>query len=264
MAAKFQIACHAIQWSGEQHENPERIIQVVAGAGYAGIEGLKAETADDVVRLASLCAKYGLHWVNAGGPTPEERAKYNATLGNKSCEVPAVKRNDYGGQNPTDDDFKRAAEALMEPCAATKAYGLKPFHHAHLNTMIETPADAEKLMGYCPDLWLLYDTGHMLAANANPMDVFDIMPDRIAHVHLKDTTAKDPATYKRWECKFGEDAWFEELGKGNLGFDGAAILSKLEDIGYDLWVAVEQDRPTHHSPDETAYVNREWFRSLGY
>ena len=264
MPAKFQIACHTIQWRGEQNENPERVIQVVADAGYDGIEGIKTESEEQLVRIASLCAKHGLHLVNAGGPTPEERVKYNATLGNKSCEVPVARRNEFGGQSPTDDDFKRAAETLMEPCAIAKEYGLKPFHHAHINTMVETPADAEKLIGYCPDLYLLFDTGHMLAANADPMDVFDMMPDRIAHVHLKDTTAKDPATYKRWECKFNKDAWFEELGKGNLGFDGAAILQKLEDIGYDLWVTVEQDRTTHHTSDETAYVNREWFRSLGY
>ncbi len=264
MAARFKIACHTIQWRGEQHENPERIIRIVADAGYEGIEGLKADTPDDLVRLASLCAKYGLHWVNAPGPTPEERAKFNATLGNKSCEVPPLWRKDYGGQRPTDDDFKRAADAVAEACAAISEYGLMPFHHAHLNTMIETPAEAQKLMTHCPDLYLLFDTGHMLAANADPMEVFDLMPDRIAHVHLKDTAAKDPASYNRWECAFGEDAWFEELGNGNLGFDGAAVLKKLEDIGYDLWVSVEQDRPTQHSPDETAYVNREWFRRLGY
>ena len=264
MAAKFRIACHTIQWRGEQNENPEKVIRVVAQAGYDGIEGFKIESPQQLVDIASLCAKHGLHLVNAGGPTPQERVKYNAALGNRSCEVPAARRGEYGGQDPTDDDYRRAADDLAEACAAAKAYGIKAFHHAHLNTLIETPAEADKFLACAPDLHLLFDTGHMLAANSNPLDVFETLPDRIAHVHLKDTTAKDPGTYKRWECKFNEDAWFEELGKGNLGFDGAAILAGLEAIGYDLWVTVEQDRCTHHDPEETARVNREYFRSLGY
>ena len=264
MAAKFRIACHTIQWGGKQNQDPESVIKVVADAGYDGIEGFKIESADQLVHIASLCAKHGLQLVNAAGPTPEERFKYNATLGNKACEVPALRRGEYGGQNPSDDDFRRAADSVAEACAVAKTLGIKPFHHAHINTLIETPADADKLLGYAPGLYLLFDTGHMLAANSNPLDVFKTLSDRIAHVHLKDTTAKDPKTYKRWECKFGEDAWFQELGKGNLGFDGAAVLTGLEEIGYDLWVSVEQDRPTHHDPDQTAYVNRDYFRSLGY
>ena len=264
MAAKFRIACHAIQWRGEQNENPEKVIKTVADAGYDGIEGMKIDSPQELVHIASLCAKCGIQLVNAGGPDPIERVKYNATLGNKACETPAARRGEFGGEAPTDDDFKRAADSLAEACAAAKTYGLKAFHHAHLNTLIETPAEAEKLLGYAPDLYLLFDTGHMLAANSNPLDVFKTLSDRIAHVHIKDATAKDPATYKRWECKFGEDAWFEELDKGNLGFDGPAIFQGLEEIGYDLWVSVEQDRCTHHDPEETAYVNREYIRSLGY
>ncbi|MBM4049663.1 MAG: TIM barrel protein [Planctomycetes bacterium] len=264
MAAKLRIACHLIQWRGEQNENPEKVAREVADAGYDGIEGFQAKTADELVKLATITGKLGLHIVNAGAPTPDERFRFNLTLGNKATEIPACRRDQFGGKSPTDADFQRAAESIREVCALAKSYGLKPFHHAHLNTMIETPKDADKLLAYAPDLYLLFDTGHMLAANSNPLDALRAHGSRIAHVHLKDTRAKDPATWNRWTGKFGQDAWFEELGKGNLGLDIKAVLRGLEDIGYDGWVSVEQDRCTAHNPAETAKVNRDYLRSLGY
>jgi inosose dehydratase len=104
----------------------------------------------------------------------------------------------------------------------------------------------------------------MLAANSNPMDALKKWGKRIGHVHLKDTRAKDPAQWNRWVHKFGQDACFEELGKGNLGLDVRAILKGLEEAGYDGWISVEQDRVTSHTPADTARVNREYLRTLGY
>ena len=129
--------------------------------------------------------------------------------------------------------------------------------------MIETVEDAAKLLNAAPGLYLLFDTGHMLAAGSNPLDVFDKqLGDRIAHVHLKDFTAEDPGTWKHGVSKWMEDGRFEELGKGNMGLDVGAILNELKKAGYDGWISVEQDQATHHSPAETAKVNMEYLRSL--
>lgn len=263
MSVKLHFACHLITWAGEQAENPEKVISEVATAGYEGIEGLPSESPQQLIEMATLATKYNLHVVNAGGPTPEEKINYNITLGNKAAEVPACSRGQFGGPDPTEDDFRKAGESLEDIIAYAQEYHIKPFHHAHLGTMIETVEDAVKLLDAAPGLYLLFDTGHMLAAGSNPVDVFGKkLGDRIAHVHLKDFTAEDPKTWKHGVSKWMEDGRFEELGKGNMGFDVKAILDELKKAEYHGWISVEQDQATHHSPAETAIVNIEYLKSL--
>jgi sugar phosphate isomerase/epimerase len=40
----FPLACHLIQWRGEQHENPEKVFAEVAEAGWDGVEGARCST----------------------------------------------------------------------------------------------------------------------------------------------------------------------------------------------------------------------------
>ena len=63
---KFRLACHLIQFRGEQHENPEKVLAEVAEAGWDGVEGLKIDSGDDLVAKANLARKNGLHLVNVG------------------------------------------------------------------------------------------------------------------------------------------------------------------------------------------------------
>lgn len=262
MSARFRFACHLITWVGEQRENPEKVLSEVASAGYEGVEGLPIQSSEQLVEMAALAAKYDLHIVNAGGPSPEARIEYNITLGNKAVEIPSRRRNDFGGPDPRDEDFLKAAESIKDIIAYAQEYHIKPFHHAHRGTMIETVEDAEKLLAAAPGLCLLFDTGHMLACGSDPLKVFENLGDRIGHVHLKDFTAEDPDTWDHRKSKWWDEGRFEELGKGNMGFDVKAVLDGLRSVGYDGWISVEQDRPTHHSPSETAKVNMEYLRNL--
>ena len=75
MAIKFRFACHLITWGGEPSQNPEKVIKEVADAGYEGIEGLPIKSPENLVEMATLTAKYNLHIVNVGGPSPEMKHK---------------------------------------------------------------------------------------------------------------------------------------------------------------------------------------------
>ncbi len=172
-----------------------------------------------------------------------------------------------GGSDPSDADFENAARTLDDVLAFCDAHHIKGFHHAHLGTLLETVEDAERLLAAAPSLWLLFDTGHMLAAGSDPMLVFESenLRNRIGHVHLKDCHADDPGTWDYRTQRFGEQARFAELGAGNLGLDVKAALEGLESVGYDGWVSVELDRPyPSRPPAEAAVVNREYLRNLGY
>ena len=264
--SKFRLACHLIQFGGEQRDNPEKVLREVVDAGWDGLEGLGIERPDELVEMATLARYLGLHIVNAGGPGLD-RVKFNITLGNDAAEVPSLRRSEWGGENPSDADFENAARTLDDVLAFCYEHQIKGFHHAHLGTLLETVDDAERLLAAAPSLWLLFDTGHMLAAGSDPMQVFksERLRGRIGHVHLKDCHADDPATWNYRTQRFGEKARFAELGAGNLGLDVKAALEALEAVGYDGWISVELDRPyPPRPPAEAAKVNREYLRSLGY
>ena len=266
---KFRLACHLIQFAGEQSQNPEKVLREVAEAGWDGAEGMLAGNAEELVDLAAMAGRFGLHLVNVR--VPEYRSirsvKYNIALGNGAAEVPMLRRRDWGGDNPGDEDFERAARSIDDIVAFCSDHGIKGFHHAHLDTMIETVEDAERLLAASPDLWLLFDTGHFLLARSDPMQVFqsERLHGRIGHVHLKDFHADDPNAWNHRVHRFNEQARFAELGKGNFGLDVKAVLQGLEEVGYDGWIAVELDRPyPRRTPAEAARVNREYLRDLGY
>ena len=266
---KFRLACHLIQFEKEETKNPAKVLREVAEAGWDGVEGLPFSTGDELVEMAVLARRYGLHIVNAQDRqwSGIETIKHNIALGNDAAEVPGRNRDSFGGDHPSDEDFERAARSLDDVLAFAVQHSMKGFHHAHFHTMIETVEDAERLLSAAPDLWLLYDTGHLLAAHSDPLDVFrsDILRDRIGHVHLKDFHADDPATWNLRTQPFGEVARFAELGAGNAGLDVRAVMDGLEKVGYDGWVSVELDRPYPPRPAaEAAKVNRDYLRDLGY
>jgi sugar phosphate isomerase/epimerase len=262
---RFRIACHLIQFGREFTEDPARVLRGIAEAGYDGVEGVRAEDPAQQLSLCALAQELGLQPINAGGGSFTHKAQWNAILGNGAAEVPSLRRAARGA--PLSDELLReGASTLSEPLALCRRHRLRGFHHAHMGTYIETVEDARRLLAAVPDLWLLYDTGHLLAAGSDPLQVFaSDLAYRIGHVHLKDFHADDPAGWNHRTGRFGEQARFAELGRGNAGFDVAAALAGLERTGYQGWVSVELDRPwPTPSAREAAANNRAYLRSLGY
>ena len=104
---KFKLACHLIQFAGEQSQNPEKVLREVAEAGWDGAEGMLAGNAEELVDLAAMAGRFGLHLVNVRGPGNRsiQSVKYNIALGNSAAEVPFLHRPDWGGDDPSDDDY---------------------------------------------------------------------------------------------------------------------------------------------------------------
>ncbi len=263
MAGRFRIALHLITWRGEQHEQLEKCLRVAAECGYDGVEGVAAASADELVAKAALAAKWGLRIVNVGGPDPEARVLYNCALGNEAAEVGSARKADYGEREMGPEDFARAAADLEHLIELAVSLGMAPFHHAHRGTVIETGEDADAMLAAAPRLQLLLDTGHLLCCGADPLVVLRRHTGRIGHVHLKDFVARDPATWNNWQSTWGEDGEFEELGRGNFGFDVGQFMKELDQSGYRGWVSVEQDT-SRRAPELSAKANRDLLRSLGY
>ena len=261
---KLRIAAHMCGWPQEWRESPKQALELAAEAGYDGLEGLGAGTPEELVEVAALAAEYGVKLVNFSAPDAEMKAIFNATLGNCAAEIPGAHKP--AGRELTDEELAAVAAELQPRIDVFNKYHVRPFHHLHVGTILETTADCARVLEVLPELWLLFDTGHLLAAGSDPMEVLKRWPDKIAHVHLKNFCTETPAV--RWTrqtngAEFWQSARFCDLAEGNVGFDVKAALDGLVAAGYHGWIAIEEDHPRRDIPS-VLKDNRAFLKSIGY
>ncbi len=160
-----------------------------------------------------------------------------------------------------------AAGADQVARAVRDATGLRTVFHPHCGGYVETVAEIDSLMRRTDPstLGLCLDTGHIVYAGGDPLDVLDRQAPRIWHVHFKDCHP-DIAAHAR-AAGLGylaavRSKLFCELGAGAVDFD--AVLAALRRHAYAGWIVVEQDVfPGQGAPAESAARNRAYLRSLG-
>ena len=119
--------------------------------------------------------------------------------------------------------------------------GLAVAFHPHYGTVVEREADVRLLLE-TTDVALCLDTGHLLAAGADPLAVARAAGTRIAHVHLKDVDAALAARVRARELGYREAVragLYRPLGEGDLELGG--LLAILRAQGYEGWHVLEQD-----------------------
>ena len=113
------------------------------------------------------------------------------------------------------------------------------------------------------DAKLCLDTGHLVAAGGDPLAILANWWDRVAHVHLKDSSSAGPFTdaMQLWEndvfCRLGE-------GVGRV----SDVLEALQAGGYQGWIVVEHDvLPTspakYRQASDDQWQNRQYLRERG-
>lgn len=121
-------------------------------------------------------------------------------------------------------DYERLAGGLEKVVSIAKARGLKAHYHPHLSTIVEGPAEVDRIfglttIGFCPD------TAHLAAAGGDVPAMVRKHRDRISYVHLKGLR-RDPFA-------------FTPLDEGDL--DNAPIIQALADTNYSGWILTELD-----------------------
>jgi inosose dehydratase len=209
----------------------------ISAAGYAGVElfdGNLAEFADDPAVLRDGLAEHGLSLVavysgaNLIFPDILDEELWRVR---KACEWAVAYDAEHlvigGGaqrtEPPADGDYDRLAKALQEVARIAHGHGLTAAFHPHLSTIVESPAQIERLfsrsdIGFCPD------TGHLQAAGGDPVELIRTYRDRIQYVHIKD---------------LDDAGQFVPLGQGVV--DVAGIVDALRETGFDGWLLVETD-----------------------
>jgi inosose dehydratase len=126
--------------------------------------------------------------------------------------------------------------------------GVRACVHPHVGTMVETREEVERLIDGC-EAPLCLDTGHLTVGGADPIDLANQIPGRIAHVHLKDVDPAVLATIHASERTYTgavRAGLYRPLGEG--GIDLRGLVRSLEGAGYRGWYVPEQDRILEADP----------------
>lgn len=144
------------------------------------------------------------------------------------------------------------AAKLSELAKWSQEQGVKLAYHHHMGAMIQDAEDIDWLMeGSDPALGLLFDTGHLHFAGADPVAVLDKWAERVHHVHYKDV--RQPVL----DAIHAKDASFLDAVAGGVFtvpgdpegcIDFDAVTAKLKSMDYNGWIVVEAEQDPAAAP----------------
>lgn len=244
--------CEVPGWGHQM--KPERVLDEMAAAGLAATEfGPDGFLPQDPEARSALLAGHGLAAV--GGfvpvvlhdpghdPLPGVRRALAGFGSARTLVLAAATGSD--GYDARPELSAREWDALLANldriAAHAGAEGLTTALHPHIGTMVEGPAEVERVLtGSSVPLCL--DTGHLLAGGNDPVDLARRAADRIAHVHLKDVDAALAARVRAGDLTYTaavRTGLYQPLGRGDV--DISAITTALDAAGYTGWYVLEQD-----------------------
>jgi len=151
---------------------------------------------------------------------------------------------------------------IDEICAE---HGLEQVLHPHVQTMVESDDDVQRVLDSCDVHWCL-DTGHLAIGGTDPVAFAKEAFERVGHVHLKDVRMdRVPAllSHEQSIMEAVQSGLFTPLGEGDV--DIAGVIEALESRGYSGWYVIEQDTAlTDGLPGEGDGPIRQVSQSLDY
>ena len=215
---------------------PDRAAGLLAGHGLAAVGGFVPVVLHDPAR----------------DPVPdvEQVLPFFTAAGAASLVLAAATGRDGYDARPRLDqaqwDTLLANLGRVRDTAA--AAGIVSTVHPHVGTAVQTASELRRVLDGS-DVPLCLDTGHLLVGGADPVQIAASVPDRIAHVHLKDVAADVAADVRSGRITYAEgvrSGLYRPLGQGEAGI--AAIVASLEKAGYRGWYVLEQDTALDAEP----------------
>jgi inosose dehydratase len=144
------------------------------------------------------------------------------------------------------------AAKLTELAKWMQDRGVALSYHHHMGSMIEDAEDIDWLMeGSGPEVTLLFDTGHLLFAGADPLAVLNKWGDRVHHVHFKDVRPDQMAWVRAGNRSFLDGVRagvFSVPGDPQGCIDFQAITDRLKAMEYHGWIVVEAEQDPAKAP----------------
>ena len=285
MAVKIGISL--IAWQNDdlpeltKDYTTEGAMEDAAKIGYTGVERGRRMPAD-TEGLRDYLDRYGVTlcggWCSGNlmvSPVEKEQAAIRQQVEQFAalkapCIVYAECSNTIQGmintpvsQRPklTRDEVMAYSAKLSEVAKWSRDQGVDLSYHHHMGAMVQDAEDIDWLMeGSTDDLTLLYDTGHLHFAGADPVAVLDKWGHRVQHVHFKDV--RQPVL--DW-VNAEDKSFLDGVAAGVYSVPGdpegcidfQAITDKLKAMDYAGWIVVEAEQdPAKAAPFE--------YSKLGY
>ena len=234
-----------------------RVLSEMAAMGMTATElGAPGFLPTDPDEVKAELAAYGMTLM--GGFTPvvlHDPAQRQATIDSATATAKLFQRAgatkfisavvqdwDWAVPRPLSvDEQKHMVEmfgVIDEICAA---HGLQQVLHSHVQTVVETKDDINRVLDTC-DVNFCLDTGHMAIGGQDPVAFAKEAMERVGHVHLKDVRLDMVPSVLRREVTLmaaTQAGLFTPLGQGDVDILG--VVQTLEAAGYRGWYVIEQD-----------------------
>ena len=279
MSVKLGIA--PIAWSNDDMpelggDTPlEQCLFEASQAGFIGIEsgGKFPKKSEELIPILNkfnlkLCSG----WYGANLRKNSVQEEKNLIQGQlnlfKDCAAPCIVFAEVFGSIQGDpskklstrpkmsnDEWKDYCSKISELAKYLDGEGMPLAYHHHMGTVIESEEDTIRLLENTNDsVKLTLDTGHMLFAKGNFLNIINNFRDRVIHIHCKDIREN---ILKK---SLSEDLSFREAfleGAFTVPGDGCIDYKPLFDIlknnNYKGWLVVEAEQdPKKANPFEYA------------
>ena len=159
--------------------------------------------------------------------------------------------------NMDDDEFAEYCKKINEISNRLYNEGIPMSYHEHMGTIIQTEHDVDRFMENTNNnTFLLYDTGHLLFAQADYERILKNYVSKINHVHCKDIRKNILENSLKHDLSFREsflDGVFTVPGDGCI--DYGPLLKILYENNYEKWLIIEAEQdPKKANPLEYAKI----------
>lgn len=224
---------------------PQDLLPTLVGAGITGLEldlnelddlaGVKAMLEDAGMEASNICCMF--HWDN--GPDPAR----NQALIDAALYLNCRKIMPIPGFFPEDSDrtavLEQMAACLKELAEAAFAQGLivSLEDYDNASSPIATAEGMQWFSDQVPGVGYTFDTGNFNYAGEDELEAFELLQDRIVHVHCKDRADRSLWGEQPTRTMDGRKIYPCPFGAGFIRAD--EILDRLKAIGYDDYLTIE-------------------------
>jgi inosose dehydratase len=149
--------------------------------------------------------------------------------------------DDWARPELSEAEWAHLVGMLDEIEAITDAHGVQQVLHPHVNTVVETADELQRVLDASP-VSLCLDTGHVAIGGYDPLDLAAKYGSRVGLVHLKDVKTPIAARLNAGELSLMaavQAGLFTSLGDGDVPV--AETITSLEQQGYGGLYVLEQD-----------------------
>ncbi|WP_036820041.1 sugar phosphate isomerase/epimerase family protein [Photobacterium sanctipauli] len=137
-------------------------------------------------------------------------------------------------------------ETMVAVASLAKEQGIRTLLHPSSGGYVAFSDEIAAVMNATPPelLGLCLDVGHLFIDGMNPEEYIRRYADRLEHLHVKDIDGQQLHNALRDRCGISQaytKGLTRPLGQGDIHY--AEVFQALEDIQYDGWIVVEQERP---------------------